>query len=49
MLMPPTNADAAGESLYPAKHNPKYTLDRPLTAERVATGYNNFYEFTLDK
>ena len=49
MLMPSTNADAAGESLYPAKRNPKYTLDRPLTAERVATGYNNFYEFTLDK
>lgn len=36
-------------SPYPAKRNSKYTLDRPLTAERVATGYNNFYEFTLDK
>ena len=38
-----------GGSLYPAKRNSKYTLDRPLTDERVATGYNNFYEFTLDK
>lgn len=36
-------------SLYPAKRNAKYTLDRPLTWEEVATGYNNFYEFTLDK
>lgn len=40
---------AAGEDLYPAKRNTKYTLDRPLTTEPVATGYNNFYEFTLDK
>jgi len=42
-------AFAAGEDLYPAKRNTKYTLDRPLTAEPVAIGYNNFYEFTLDK
>ncbi len=40
---------AAGDGLYPAKRNSKYTLDRPLTAEPVAIGYNNFYEFTLDK
>ena len=38
-----------GAALYPAKRNPKYTLDRPLTPEVVATGFNNFYEFTLDK
>ena len=25
--------------------NPKYKLDRPLTDERVAATYNNFYEF----
>ncbi len=45
------NALAAtdGAALYPAKRNPKYTLDRPLTPEVVATGFNNFYEFTLDK
>lgn len=40
---------AAGEDLYPAKRNAKYTLDRPITPEQVGTGYNNFYEFTLDK
>ena len=31
--------------LYPAKRNPAFTLDRPLTEERVAATYNNFYEF----
>jgi sulfoxide reductase catalytic subunit YedY len=42
--------EAAGtESLYPAKRNPKYTLDRAVTPDWAATGYNNFYEFTLDK
>ncbi|HWB48913.1 MAG TPA: protein-methionine-sulfoxide reductase catalytic subunit MsrP [Stellaceae bacterium] len=35
--------------LYPAKRNPKYTLDRPLTDEKYPTHYNNFYEFTTDK
>jgi len=40
---------AAGESPYPAKRNTKYILDRELTPEPVATGVNNFYEFTLDK
>lgn len=37
------------DDLYPAKRNTKYTLDRPLTPEAAATGFNNFYEFTLDK
>jgi sulfoxide reductase catalytic subunit YedY len=31
--------------LYPAKRNPAFTLDRPLTDEKVAAKYNNFYEF----
>ena len=31
--------------LYPAKRNEKYKLDRPLTEEKFATTYNNFYEF----
>jgi sulfoxide reductase catalytic subunit YedY len=35
--------------LYPAKRNPKYTLDRPLTDEKYPTHYNNFYEFGTDK
>lgn len=47
-LAPQAGAAIAGD-LYPAKRNPKYTLDRPLTMEDAATGYNNFYEFTLDK
>lgn len=47
-------AQAAGEpdpsaSLYPAKANAAYALDRPVTAEKLATGYNNFYEFGTDK
>lgn len=31
--------------LYPARRNPDFTLDRPLTKESVAATYNNFYEF----
>src|SRR3984893_19138549 len=46
-------ATAAGEDpgagLYPAKQNPRYTLDRPLTDEKLATSYNNFYEFGSQK
>jgi len=30
---------------YPAKRNPEFTLDRPITEEWAATGFNNFYEF----
>ncbi|MCW5731347.1 MAG: protein-methionine-sulfoxide reductase catalytic subunit MsrP [Alphaproteobacteria bacterium] len=36
-------------SLYPAPRNEKYQLDRPLTGERFATTYNNFYEFGSHK
>ncbi len=32
-------------NLYPAKRNPKFTLDRPLTQESIAATFNNFYEF----
>lgn len=35
--------------LYPAKRDDKYKLDRPITAEKAATTYNNFYEFGTDK
>ena len=46
-------AAAAGEDpsagLYPAKQNPRYLLDRPLTDEKLATSYNNFYEFGSQK
>ena len=33
---------------YPAKRNESYKLDRPITEEWAATGYNNFYEFNAD-
>jgi len=36
---------AAGAGPYPAKRNPSFTLDRPITEEWASTGYNNFYEF----
>ena len=34
---------------YPAKRNPAYKLDRPITDEFVVTRYNNFYEFSHQK
>ena len=47
---------AAGVVLLPSlaraqgvPQNPKYTVDRALTAEKDATTYNNFYEFGTDK
>jgi sulfoxide reductase catalytic subunit YedY len=30
---------------YPAKRNPAYELDRPITDEQAVLSYNNFYEF----
>ena len=36
-------------SLYPAKRNEKYVLDRPVTDEKINTNYNNFYEFGSTK
>jgi methionine sulfoxide reductase catalytic subunit len=35
--------------LYPAKRNERYTLDRPVTDEKINTNYNNFYEFGSTK
>lgn len=34
---------------YPAKRNEKFTLDRPVTDEKVNGNYNNFYEFGQSK
>jgi sulfoxide reductase catalytic subunit YedY len=36
-------------SLYPAKRNPAFVLDLPLTRELMAAQYNNFYEFSEKK
>lgn len=43
----PAQAQTADPSaaLYPAKRNPAYTLDRPLTPEDKASTVNNYYEF----
>jgi sulfoxide reductase catalytic subunit YedY len=36
-------------ALYPAKRNPRYTLDRPVTPAKYSEYYNNFYEFGSEK
>jgi sulfoxide reductase catalytic subunit YedY len=36
-------------ALYPAKRNDKYGVPTPMTAEKLATTYNNFYGFGTDK
>jgi methionine sulfoxide reductase catalytic subunit len=41
-------ATTAGKNPYPAKQNPEFTLDRPVTPEWAATSYNNFYEFNQE-
>ena len=33
------------KDLYPLKRNETFTLDRPITDEKINTSYNNFYEF----
>lgn len=35
--------------LYPAARNERYILDRPITEEAEALGYNNFFEFGTHK
>ena len=42
-------SDDPSAGLYPVMRNPKYKLDRDITAEQVSTNYNNFYEFGTDK
>ncbi len=37
------------QNTYPAQRNPLFTLDRPLTDEKTAARYNNFYEFSSKK
>ncbi len=34
---------------YPFRRNSRYTLERVLTPEELATGYNNYYEFGSSK
>lgn len=47
-------AQSAGDAdpsakYYPAKRNDRYSDPRPLTDEKLATTYNNYYEFGSDK
>jgi len=35
--------------LYPAKRNETYTLDRPITDEKINENFNNFYEYGTSK
>ncbi len=44
-----TSISVAAIDGYPAMRNNAYTLDRDLTAEKVATTYTNFYEFGSSK
>jgi len=48
----PAQADTVADpsaKLYPMPRNDNYKLDRPLTAEKWATSWNNFYEFNGSK
>ncbi|MFG1304572.1 protein-methionine-sulfoxide reductase catalytic subunit MsrP [Xanthobacter autotrophicus] len=36
-------------SLYPARQNPRYTLERPVTPEAKSSTVNNYYEFSYGK
>jgi sulfoxide reductase catalytic subunit YedY len=42
-------AEDPSAGLYPVKRNDAYKLDRPITDEKLATTYNNFYEFGSQK
>ncbi|HLT76994.1 MAG TPA: protein-methionine-sulfoxide reductase catalytic subunit MsrP [Ferrovibrio sp.] len=47
-LAQPLRAHTAPD-LYPARRNPAYEAGRALTEEKIATSYNNFYEFGSHK
>ena len=48
-LLPRAAIDDPSEELYPAPGNTRYEVDRPITDEKHATTYNNFYEFGSHK
>ena len=35
--------------LYPARRNPAFALDRPISDEKIVAAYNNYYEFGASK
>lgn len=42
-------ASSTSAKLYPAKRNPEFNPDWPITKEEVSSSYNNFYEFSFSK
>ncbi len=48
-LRPRAAIDDPSEELHPAPRNARYDVDQPITAEKYATAYNNFYEFGSHK
>ncbi len=42
-------SDDPTADLYPVKTNSRYQIDRPLTEEKYATTFNNYYEFGTHK
>lgn len=46
---PAINLSEIEKTMYPAKQNEGFSLDRRLTLESVAARYNNFYEFSKIK
>jgi sulfoxide reductase catalytic subunit YedY len=45
----PASAPAAPAKGYPAPRNPEFNPGWPLTNEKTAANYNNFYEFSTNK
>src|SRR5690606_33419128 len=41
--------DDPSARFYPAKRNPRYTIERDITPEKINAHYNNFYEYSTDK
>ncbi len=45
----PKNGKEPGSEFFPAKRNEQFKLGRPITDEKAAAAYNNFYEFSTGK
>ncbi len=49
LATPARAEDDPSAGLYPLKRNDSFVLDRPISAEKTVSQYNNFYEFGSDK
>ncbi len=45
----PVPVSESEKAIYPAKLDDSYTVDGPITPEKISSRYNNFYEFSSDK